>query len=232
MHRLGAWRPYAREVRPSLWRDSPLVIPAQWSDGVRRLNAYLLRARLMRNVRRVRLIQPATVWAYNPHAVEIVPGSWPIVYHCVDDLASFPGVDPASFRRAEYAMARRAHVCVASSTVLARHLQTIGARDVRYWPNPADVETYISATPRVPLSGRAVIGFIGALQSHKVDVGLVAAVARLLPQHDFRLVGPVGHGMHDQAIHKQLAALPENVRVLRRSAVKNSRGSLHHSQSG
>jgi glycosyltransferase involved in cell wall biosynthesis len=214
-HRLWVWRPFARQVRPLIWRDSPLVIPSHGIPAIRWVNTVLLRARLARNGRRLKLEPSPVVWAYNPNAATIVPGSWPIVYHCVDDLASFPGVDTAAFHRAERLVARRATVCLASSRVLLRRLQEMGARDVRYWPNPADVESYVAAAPATPHVGRPRVGFIGALQTHKVDLELIVQVARLLPDFDFSLVGPVGHGMRDREVAAQLEQLPANAKVVR-----------------
>jgi glycosyltransferase involved in cell wall biosynthesis len=212
--RLSAWRPYATPAAEHLHRDSPLVIPLHRFAPVRAVNRRLLAARLARNERRLGF-RTATVWAYAPPAVDAFrPGRHRgLVYHCVDDVAAFPGIDEASFRAGERRLARAADVCLASSRPLVRHLEELGARQVRYWPNPADTAAYRLAaeTPVERRDARPVIGFVGAVQEHKVDVELVVAVARARPGWRVVLAGPVGLGLRDSTL--DAAAMPPNVEL-------------------
>lgn len=216
VRRLRRWRPFAEPIRPGLWRDSPLVVPRQSSERWRSINSRLLRFRLQRNQLRLGFRKPLLVWTYNPTVADFVPAQWPIIYHCVDDLASYPGIDPTSFRSAEQAIVRLADVCIASSRPLVAHLKELGATDVKYWPNPADVEPLL-ATPRVrPPGAPPVIGFVGAIQTHKVDLPLIAECARLRPNWEFRLVGPVGHGLRKGGADSIASdSLPANVQIHR-----------------
>jgi glycosyltransferase involved in cell wall biosynthesis len=212
--RLVAWRPYATSVTERLYRDSPLVIPLHRFAPVRAVNRRLLAARLARNERRLRF-RTAAVWAYAPPALDAFRPSRHrgLVYHCVDDVAAFPGIDEASFREGERRLARAADVCLASSRPLVRHLEELGARDVRYWPNPADTGAYRAAAEATVerRDPRPVIGFVGAIQEHKVDVELLAAVARARPGWRVVLVGPVGLGLRESTF--DAAGMPPNVEL-------------------
>ena len=199
VHRLALWRPTARPVRPGLWRDSPLLIPNYRHQSIVRLNEQLLRWRFRRNARTLHLVRPL-LWTYtplggqvyNPHEHE------GLIYHCVDDIAAFPGVNSNHYRRSEQALVQAADVCIGSSRHLVHHLRSLGARDVRYWPNPADTEAFANAaitTAGPPKRTRKVAGFLGAIQEHKVDVELIRNCANALPDVDFVIAGPLGFGL-------------------------------------
>lgn len=210
LHRLAVWRPFASLASPGLWRDSPLVLPFHGRPGVDLLNRQLMLFRLWRNRHRLGLARPV-MWAYSPLAADLyTPDHYAgLVYHCVDDLAQFPGVDPDAFRRMETRLVRRANVTVVSSSVLAEHVESLGARDVRYWPNPADVSAIRAAeAPSVPRT-RPRIGFIGAVQDHKMDTDLLRRVALDMPEADFVIGGPMGAGIARHQL--DVCSFPANV---------------------
>lgn len=207
--RLVSWRLLAKGVQPGLLRDAPLVLPWPWA---RWINRQLLIRRMRRNVRHYHLDKPV-LWTYTPAAVDVYdPERFSgLVYHCVDDLAAYPGVDAASFRAREAELVARADVSIASSRPLADHLSQLGARKVIYWPNPADVDQFLPLSTRsMPHRDRPQIGFIGAIQEHKVDIQLVIDMAHLRPGWDFVLVGPVGLGLQQSGM--QDMRWPVNVR--------------------
>jgi glycosyltransferase involved in cell wall biosynthesis len=210
VRRLKAWRPFARPVARGILRDSPLVLPFHGNAAAVRLNRQLLRFRVRRNEARFRLRRPL-MWTYTPTAVDVYDPKRHagLVYHCVDDLAAYPGVDREAFEANERRLVELATVCIASSRPLEQHLRDLGAREVVYWPNPADTAAY-SAARRAPRAGeRPVIGFIGAVAEHKVDVELIRAVADLRPDWDWRLVGPVGLGIAGSTLDTE--SFPPNV---------------------
>lgn len=213
LRRVATWRPVARRMTPNLLRDTPLVLPAARSSTTVALNRVLLRARTRRNLR-VHGLERPVLWTYVPSATHIFDRSRfrALVYHCVDDLASYPGVDAASFRDAERALVEQVDVAIASSRPLERHLRRLGARSVVYWPNPADTDALSGCSARAQDADPPVAGFVGALAEHKLDVDLVRAVARILPQWRFELVGPVGLGLASSTFRSE--RFPENVRVL------------------
>lgn len=209
--RLKAWRPYAKTVAPRVRRDSPLLVPFHRHRSIRSLNERLITARVVRNVQHWRMARPVA-WTYNPMSVDYLTACdfSAVVYHCVDDLAAYPGIDGPGLRAAERRLAQRADVCIASARPLVEHLESLGAKRVLYWPNPADVEAFRSLPRRIRPAGEPpVIGFIGAVQDHKIDVGLLARCAQAHPEWRFEIVGPIGHGLTDSGF--DLDALPANV---------------------
>jgi glycosyltransferase involved in cell wall biosynthesis len=135
-----------------------------------------------------------------------------LVYHCVDDLASYPGIDSERFRADERRLIEAADCVIASSRPLVGLLTDQGADEVVYWPNPADTELFGRDAKAVKDRLRPKLGFVGAVAEHKLDVDLIREVAIRLPGWDIELVGPVGHGLGATSI--STTTFPENVRLL------------------
>lgn len=179
---------------------SPLVIPAHRFAAVRRLNAALLPRIVRRATRRLHMSKPI-LWGYAPQAECLIGTLAPsfVVYHCVDDVASQPGVDAASFRAAEQRFAAAADLVLASSPPLAERLEGVAER-VTYAPNVADVDLFASALERGDCDAAVErlrpprIVFTGAIVETKLDLELIVELARLRPDWSFALVGPVGPG--------------------------------------
>ena len=179
---------------------SPLVIPLHRFAAVRALNARLLPWLVARATGRLEF-KDVILWAYVPHAEVLLDALRPalVVYHCVDDIAAQPGIDAASFREAEARFARRADVVLASSPRLTRRLRNL-ARNVIDAPNVADTEMFARALEPGPIDSavevlpRPRVVFTGAIVGTKLDLPLLAELARLRPTWSFALVGPVGLG--------------------------------------
>jgi glycosyltransferase involved in cell wall biosynthesis len=154
------------------------------------------------------------LWTYTPFTVDVFDRKRfaALVYHCVDDLAAYPGIDERAFRDAETALLRHADVAIAASRPLERHLRRAGARDVRYWPNPADTEELMGCALNGIRRDRPVAGFVGALAEHKVDAKLIREVAEKLPQWRFELVGPTGLGLAGSTFSRE--RFPQNVTIM------------------
>jgi len=179
---------------------SPLVVPLHRSRLVRALNARLLPWLVRRAVRRLGLRAPI-LWAYVPQAEVLIKAIGPslIVYHCVDDIAAHELIDTASFRAAEERFARRADLVLASAPSLARRLRKI-SDNVIDAPNVADTERFARALepgtldPAMAALPAPRIVFTGAIAAAKLDLAMLAQMARLRPSWSFALVGPVGTG--------------------------------------
>jgi glycosyltransferase involved in cell wall biosynthesis len=179
---------------------SPLVVPLHRSRLVRALNARLLPWLVRRAVRRLQLHAPI-LWGYVPQAEVLIEAVGPslVVYHCVDDIAAHELIDTASFRAAEERFAARADLVLASAPALAERLRKISA-NVMDAPNVADTDLFSRALEPGPLdAGMAAlptprIVFTGAIAAAKLDLVMLAQMARLRPSWSFALVGPVGAG--------------------------------------
>jgi glycosyltransferase involved in cell wall biosynthesis len=185
---------------------SPLVLPFHRSAIARKLNERLLPALVRRAVRRLGLEHPI-LWAYVPQAEVLIGALEPslVIYHCVDDIAAQDRIDTQSFRAAETRFAARADLVLASAPALAKRLRTISS-NVLDAPNVADTELFSRALEPGPLDpGMAAlptprIVFTGAIVAVKLDLPLLASLARLRPSWSFALVGPIGPGEPDADI--------------------------------
>jgi glycosyltransferase involved in cell wall biosynthesis len=179
---------------------APLVLPLHRHAAVRALNRALLRAQVRRAARALGIRRPI-LWAYVPQADALIEALDPelVVYHCVDDIAAQAGVDAASFYAAERRFAARADLVLASAPALAARMRKLSG-NVLYAPNVADTALFARALEPDPPDQavaalpRPCIVFTGAIVAKKLDVPLLAALARARPAWSFALVGPVGAG--------------------------------------
>lgn len=179
---------------------SPLVLPFHSHGAVRALNARLLPV-LVRRAARTLSIERPILWSYVPQAEALLDALAPelVVYHCVDDIASQPGIDAQSFAAAERRFAATADLVLASAPALAERMRTLCA-NVLYAPNVADTHMFAQALQPGPLDPALAalpeprIVFTGAIVTTKLDIQLIVQLARARPSWSFALVGPVGPG--------------------------------------
>ena len=93
----------------------------------------------------------------------------------------------------------RSDLVLASAEPLAERMRELGARRVAYLPNVADVERFAAATrgaepPQLAELPRPRILFAGAVAAKKLDIPLLAELARRRSEWSMVLVGPVGEG--------------------------------------
>lgn len=198
-------RRLVRGLQPPRERDgvhvlSPLVIPLHGNPTVRRLNARILPALVGRAARRLGMRRPI-LWGYVPQAEVLLDVLDPslVVYHCVDDIATQEGIDTASFQAAEARYAARADLVLASAPRLAERMRTL-SDNVLYAPNVADTAAFAAALDEgridEPLGAlpHPRLVFTGAIAEKKLDLPLLAEIARARRDWTIALVGPVGLG--------------------------------------
>lgn len=204
-----------REVRPGIWRVSPLVLPCQTSAWWRLWNREFLRSQLRLRLARLGMRRPL-IWTYNPVIADLcatLPNVG-IVYHCVDDLAAAPGIDGPTIRASERALGRVAQLCFTTSPRLRESMTPLFPR-VEYEPNVCDQAFFatagITAEPaELAAIPRPRLLFVGALSEYKVDFALMERLARRYPDRHWVLVGPIGEG---QPFSRHPPNLP-NVHIL------------------
>jgi glycosyltransferase involved in cell wall biosynthesis len=195
--------PIARQVRPNLWRASPLALPMHKSVTVRAINARLLRAVIGWHLACLKMRLPL-IWTYNPVIADIcasIPNSG-IVYHCVDDLRAAPRIDETLIADGEKQLGAMAALCFTTSTLLRDRMQKLFPRVV-YEPNVCDQALFATArampSPPDELADipRPRMLFVGALSEYKVDYLLMETLAKRNPAVHWVLIGPVGEGQPD-----------------------------------
>jgi glycosyltransferase involved in cell wall biosynthesis len=177
-----------------------VVLPFHGSRVAGRVNARVLPLLVRRAMRRLGL-EGDVLWAYVPQAEMLLGALRPrlVVYHCVDDIAAQKGVHAADFRATEERFARRADLVLASAPPLARRMGEL-SRNVVYAPNVADHALFATALepgtvdPALDALPRPRLVFTGAVVATKLDLELLAELARLRPEWSIALVGPVGSG--------------------------------------
>jgi len=164
-------------------------------------------------------MRPDLAWVYGPGQYRILEAIAPtsVCYDLVDDYLAQPNYHSrqAELRTVHDRLLRRADVVLATSSALAEMCR----RDERVHMvgNAADVEHFRRArrdirqrpSPLGPRGGGPIIGFYGALASHKLDLDLIVAVAAMRPGWRFAFVGP----LYDSGVSSALASLPNVVLV-------------------
>ena len=132
------------------------------------------------------------VWMYTPLALELALALKPttLVYDVMDDLAAFKDAPPELVVRQRQAL-RQADVVFAGGRSLHRSMVRQGRADTLLFPSGVEPEHYRTPTaaPRVP-GRRPVAGYVGVLDE-RLDLQLIAGLARALPEWDITMYGPV-----------------------------------------
>ena len=198
-----------RRVQDRIWVYSPLVIPAHGLEIVKRINKSILKGYLHLITRWLGFRSPI-IWTYNPLVLDMLPGlrAAMLVYHCVDSLASAPGMPGESLRKAEISLLSDADVVFTTSPELQRRCARAVQERSHYFPNVADFNHFSIARQPGPIPEELAaipsprIGFVGAISSYKVDFDLVAEVARRRPEWNWVMIGQVGEGEPSTDLHK------------------------------
>ena len=151
------------------------------------------------------------LWLYFPPTFEHLIGQLGeslTCYHCTDDHAGYAemlGLDRQRVAQEETRLVEAVDIVFTTSRPL--YEQKVRHNPHTYlMPNVADVNLFgpvargaVPPAPELAALPGPIVGFIGAIDSYKVNLDLLAEVARLLPTWSFVLVGPVGLGDHTQA---------------------------------
>jgi hypothetical protein len=188
---VGAGQTVSKRDRPDkLQVVSPLVVPIH-RTATRPVNRMLLRRSTAGWLRSRR---PRVLWTFTPVTYGLEAHADVTVYHCVDLLAQFPGVDGKAIARGEQSIAAGTSVAIATSTAVHDHLRSAGFGRVVLLPNVADVSVFTSAS-RPAQARRPAILFAGNLSPHKLDVALLESVAEAVRgRAELILAGPVAAG--------------------------------------
>jgi O-antigen/teichoic acid export membrane protein/glycosyltransferase involved in cell wall biosynthesis len=138
---------------------------------------------------RIAYVFHPTFWPYIEHL-----GDCTVVYHADDAFSLMPGWDGKS-QAMESKLVARANLLLATSPGVAGQLPNGGAQRARSLPNGALVESFMDlAQCPCPSDLSSIphprIGYVGSINI-KVDLLLVAEIARRRPDWHWVIVGPV-----------------------------------------
>lgn len=185
-----------RRVASDIWVFSPLVIPFHRNALAQRINQVVLVATVNLLKRWLGFRQPI-IWAYNPvvHSFQAQFDPALLIYHCVDDFMTVPGIPPAVVAVAEPAIIEAADLVFVTSPTLQAKLAAIAATKVHYFPNVADYHHFAQALNPGSLPGDLAtipqprIGFIGAIKDYKLDFDLIQTLAQQHRDWHWVLIG-------------------------------------------
>jgi glycosyltransferase involved in cell wall biosynthesis len=207
-----------RQVQERVWVLSPLVLPFKHHHPwVRAFNQGLLSWTLARFCKQHGFTTPM-VWTYHPFVLESLQRLrqrhslllGPTVYHCVDDLASIPGIDAAAFNTEEQRLLPHCQLVFTSSISLAEKCSAHHSH-VHNFPNVVDVEHFSKAWRTdgpLPTDLAAIpeprLAYVGALSDFKVDFELLDALAAANSQWNLVLIGDEREGQHNPILHRMI----------------------------
>jgi glycosyltransferase involved in cell wall biosynthesis len=161
-------------------------------DGLNRwLGAYLAR-RAMRKIGFGRRIS----WFVVPHPGPLAKrlGEDLTVYYCIDDYASYPGMDPVAIQKLDDDLTRKADVVFVAPRALLDSKRRLNA-NVHFSPHGVDFDMFSRAsdpatTPADEVGGlkHPVIGYFGTVGEF-VDYDLLAYLVESRPEWTFLFVG-------------------------------------------
>jgi len=214
-------RPALRQVQERLFvYRPPLYAPLSGREPLRSLAAGLRRHSLQVALRRLGFERPI-LWLTRPDQADVRGECRErlLVYHIVDEYTAYADLDAeraARIRLREQALAGQADVVLVTSRTL---LQSKGPYNPHTYlvPNAVDYEAFqrVLREP-APIPGelgpfrRPIIGYVGAVND-KIDLHLLAMVARRYPRATLVLVGPVA--LHTPQAQRELAELQSCLNV-------------------
>ena len=216
-----------RQIEPGLWIWSPMVIPGGTRGVLMRINRVLFSAALAWVLRRLRFGSPL-LWTYNPltgrylnlkrRAGASTSSMFSAaIYHCVDRIHAQPGMPATLIADSERQLCRTVNVVFTTSPDLQASLMRLNACTYHYG-NVADQAHFAAAldAPPAPESlaniSKPRLMFVGAIDSYKLDLPMLTALARRRSEWSFILLGPVGEADPDTTI-TALQSLP-NVHIM------------------
>ncbi|PTL77279.1 spore coat polysaccharide biosynthesis glycosyltransferase ExoP [Vitiosangium sp. GDMCC 1.1324] len=195
--KLASFTEGIREVEPNLFVLAPLAIPFYGSEVVRATNRELLRAQVLRAMRKLHFKRPIS-WSFLPASAPVSGrlGEEFVVYHCVDEFSAFSDTNGRHIAELEETLLRRADLCITSAdrlrdnkirvnpnTVLVRH-----GVDFNHFVKACDPSTPIPEDiAKLP---RPIFGFFG-LVADWVDLEAIAATARAHREGSVVVIGKV-----------------------------------------
>jgi len=188
-----------REVNSNLRVFMPLTIsptekPNLVTFNIRRLSRFL------------DLIEMSDIilWVYHQVMdayIDKIPHSL-LIYDCVDEYSKFPnfaerGLSDYVSKKEEH-IAKKADIVFATTESLVRKMRRFNS-NVHFTPNVGDYGRFknvrmgvIKRAKELEPIEKPIIGFTGAIDSYKLNLGLVYKCAKSYPNFSFVLIGPVG----------------------------------------
>ena len=186
-----------REVEPNLFVLAPLAVPFYGSEAVRTLNRHLLRAQVLRAMKRLHFKKPVS-WSFLPASAPVsgTLGEDFVVYHCVDEFSAFSDTNGRHIAEMEHQLLRRADLVITSAERLRENKAKVNPRTVLV-RHGVDFNHFVKACdPATPVPADIaklpgpILGFFGLMADWVCQESLIAA-AKAYPQGSVVIIGKV-----------------------------------------
>lgn len=185
----------AVNVENDLWVATPLVLPIPQSTTAVKLNRQILRWTIQ--ALRAQLgIKKFQLWTFLPNTAPYVGtlGEELAVYYCVDEWATFPGLDREGTIAMERALLERVDATFTTSLALAEKKRAV-CRNTFLAPHGVDAAKFqraldpnVDVPPDLAALPGKKIGFFGTLRDF-LDYDLIAHIAKARPDWSIALIG-------------------------------------------
>ncbi len=209
----------AKECAPGIFVLSPLLVPSghryAFTDAI---NRWLLKRTIIRNAKSYNFVCPL-IWTYHPFILDVLNSlkTGPLLYHCVDDLATVPGVNATVFRDAEVELLNCSDIVFTTSKNLADYCKKHNS-NTYFFSNVVDAEHFGKALQLGPIPSdlscipEPRLCYHGVLSDFKIDFKLLIEAARQKPEWSWIFIGQEREGQRSPLV-VELAKLP-NVHFL------------------
>lgn len=180
------------EVEKNIFVVSPLVSPFfKKVKMVKVFNSILLNYLIKRVIGNEQHI----IWSYHPYIMDVVlkRKHEKLVYHCVDDLSSVPGVDELSFNKMERDFLSHCDYVFVTAPKLKERCERYNPK-VTYLSNVVDYEHFSKSQVLHESNDVKRIVYHGVLSDFKLDFPLLNLIVKDNPQYEFILVGEEREG--------------------------------------
>ena len=184
-----------RESDAGFWVYSPLTLPVHHISWARQLNEAMLRYQINHLRHKLRMIFPV-VWVACPAACNtaIKMEKAKLVYQRTDRYEDDPNVDRDTILDYDRRLKAAADITVYVNRLLYEK-EAAQCKKALLLDHGVDYEMFATAErdsekPQ-DIAGikKPIIGYFGALDGHKLDVGFLDSVAKLLPEMSFVFIG-------------------------------------------
>lgn len=177
------------------WVLSPFTLPVQHLDWLRPINEAILRFQLRLVAKKLKMHNPI-IWVACPAAcdVALTMKNTKLVYQRTDCYEAYPNVDVKTVTRYDRKLKAEADMTIFVSLSLYDK-EAVQCKNAVYLDHGVDYELFASEETNlvIPLDmaniKKPIVGYFGAIDEHKFDVGLVEILADLLPDMSFVFVG-------------------------------------------
>jgi glycosyltransferase involved in cell wall biosynthesis len=182
-------------VHPHIWQVTPLYVPSLRFRWIRQFNQFLLGMQLRYAMSRLRFHEVIT-FTFSPTSADVVGtlGEEIVVYHCVDEYASFSDAAKTEVEDAEQRLLRKADLVLVSSIPLLEKKRKTNERahlvlhgvDYEHFRRATEEDTPIA--PELRDLPHPILGFHGLIADW-VDLPVIAEIAKRRPGWSIALVG-------------------------------------------